>query len=130
VAGLLLIIGPATACSDDDPSPEEAFCEAGDSLRADVDGLADLDLIAGGTNALNERVEAIRTDIDELKKSGTEVAKEEVGALETTVDELRAALEAVGDDVTVDGARDAAAAASGVIEAAGAVFDKLAATCP
>lgn len=126
----VLVVGVAAGCGDDDDSPEGAFCDAAESLRTDINGLGDIDIIAGGTSALQEQFSAIQSDANELKDSGADVAADEIDGLDAAVEELGSALDALGADVSVDGARAVADAATTVVTAAGAVLDKLSTTCP
>ena len=124
----MLVVGVAAGCGDDE-SPEAAFCDAADSLRADIDGLSDVDIIANGTSALTEQFDAIRSDVNELEDSGSDVAAGEIDGLDAAVKELGSSLDALGDDVSVDGARAVADAATTVVTEAGVVLDKLSTTC-
>jgi len=117
------------ACGSDEPSAQEAFCEAGDSLQTDINALADLDLISEGTAGLEERFTTITADLDQLRESGSDVASDEISALETAVDDFGAALDALGDDISVEGAKAAGTALTGIATAASGVFDKLSSTC-
>jgi len=129
VALVLMSLGFAAGCGSDSESSEEAFCEARDSLRANVEGIAEIDVIAGGTDAISERFAAIKSDLQQLKDSGSEVAADEIVALESSVDELGSALEALGADISVEGALAVRNAASSVVTAAGDVLDRLSTTC-
>ncbi len=126
LAGLALAMGLVGACGDD---AEEAYCEARDSLGANIEGLGDVDIVADGTAALDEQFSAISGDIDQLKESGPEVAAQEIEALEAAADRLGTALDDLGADITVDGARETVTATGGVLEAAVAVLDRLATAC-
>jgi hypothetical protein len=123
-----LALGVA-ACGSDEPTAEEVFCEAGDSLQTDINALADLDLISEGTDGLKERFSIIESDLDQLRKSGSDVASEEISALETAVDDFGNAVNALGDDISVEGAQAAGTALTGITTAASGVFDKLSSTC-
>jgi hypothetical protein len=130
IAAAVLSVSFLAACGDDDDvSPEEAFCNAGDDLRSDVDSLSELDLVAQGTDALEEQVTAISDDIDAMKAAGAEVAADEITALETAVDELDSALSAIDGEVTVDNAAGAVVAVSSVASAGQAVYTVLDTTC-
>jgi hypothetical protein len=104
MVGVVLSVSFLASCSDDDDaSPEEAFCNAGDDLRADVASLTDLDLVADGTNVLE--------------------------ALEAAGDELGSAIDGLGDEITVDNVGATLDAVGAVGGAASAVFADLSSTC-
>lgn len=129
--GAVLTMSLAAACSDDDEaSPEEAFCAAGDSLESNIAGLSDIDVVNEGTDAVDEQFAAIQSDLDELRDSGSDVAAGEIDALESAVDQLGDDLDALGDDISPDAASAVGASVSGVASAAQAVVDTLATTCP
>ncbi|HUW01690.1 MAG TPA: hypothetical protein VMW08_05020 [Acidimicrobiales bacterium] len=130
-AGALMTLGVLTACGSDDSgtTPEDAFCEAGDSLKTDVGSLADLDLVADGTNGLEDQLTAIKSDIDDLRSSGQEVAAPEIDALDSALDELKSTAETLGDSPSVQAVADAATSVTGVVTSAQAVFDTLDSTC-
>lgn len=126
----VVLLGAFSACgSDDEASREAAFCNAGDSLRTDIAAVGDIDILSEGTNGLNERFIAIETDLKELVDSGSDVAADEIEALDSAVSELGSALEALGDDVSVDGARAVGTALTNVTAAASATLDILSNTC-
>lgn len=125
----VLVIGLAAGCGDDDTSPEAAFCEAGDNLRADIESIRDIDLLGDGLDAIEERFEAIKNDLAQLQSSGSDVADDEITALDEAVDAFRTALDAVGADLSVANARDVAVAGATVVPAANAVLEKLTSTC-
>jgi hypothetical protein len=127
VASFLLL--GATACGSDEATAEEAFCDAGDSLQTDIDELADVDVVSEGTNGLEERFSTIEADLDQLRESGLDVASEEISALESAMDAFGAALDSLGDDISVERAQTASAALTGVVTASSGVLDKLSSTC-
>lgn len=133
IAAAVLMMGLVAACGDEEDeeaSSEEAFCAAGDSLENNIAGLSDIDIIAGGTNALDAQFDAIKSDVEDLRTSGGEVAADEIAALEAAVDQLEADLGALGDDVTAEGAGTVGDSVNSVVTAAQAVNDRLDATCP
>jgi len=126
-SGVVLSFAALTGCGNDDNgvSAEEAFCEAGDSLRAELASLTSLDLLTGGTSALNERVDAIEADLKVLQESGSEVASEEIDALQVSFDQLNAAVDALGENLSLS-------SASAIVEAiidVGAAFEVFTTTC-
>ncbi|MDH3226550.1 MAG: hypothetical protein OEM67_05615, partial [Thermoleophilia bacterium] len=106
VSLMLTLALVVAACDDDDDSAttsaEEAFCADADSLQAGVSALADLDVVAEGTNGIESAVSDVETDLQNLKESGTEVGGDELDALESSVQDLEDALSAAGEDLTTE----------------------------
>ena len=128
--GAILSVSFLAACGDDDDaSPEEAFCDAGDSLQSDVQALGDLNIVAEGTAALEEQLGAIKSDLTEMKTSGYDVAGEQIANVETAVADLESSLQSLGGDLTVDNASDALDAVSQIVTSAQAVYTELTSTC-
>ncbi len=80
LAGALIV---AAACSDDDSNGDAngtavpSVCDEADTLQQSVEQLAQLDVIAAGTNGLNAAVDQVRVDVESLSALvGTEVAPE------------------------------------------------------
>ena len=92
------------SCGSDGDSSETAFCDAGDSLRSNITGIADIDIISGGVDAVTNQLAAIRSDVDQLRASGSDVAAEEISTLETAVADLGTAI----DDFEYEAQRRAA----------------------
>ena len=84
----LAVAGIAGCGSDDEPSAQEKYCEAGDSLRSSVDALVGLDLVAEGTDGLNSAVDAVKGDVEELRDAASDAAADDVSVLEQSVDDL------------------------------------------
>ncbi len=124
-----LSLATLSACGSDSESSEDAFCDAGDSLRSNIEGIADIDIVSGGTDAVTDQVEAIQTDVDQLRDSGSDVAANEISALETAVDEVAAALNGLGDDISIENAQAVATSVTAVVSAAGAVYGRLDTAC-
>lgn len=125
--GVVMVVAMAAGCGSDDP--EDAFCDSGDSLQANIAGLGDVDLVGEGTSALTAQLDTIETDLNNLRESGTEVVAEEVDALETAVEQLGSALRNLGEGISVEDAQGAIDSVSNVTDAAGVVIDKLATVC-
>ena len=124
-----LSLATLSACGSDSDSSEDAFCDAGDSLRSNIEGIADIDIVSGGTDAVTEKIEAIQSDVDQLSESGQDVAADEISALETAVDETAAALDGLGETVSVENAEALASSVGAVVTAAGAVYERLDTVC-
>jgi len=126
--------GALTACGSDSDSDaessQEIFCEAGQSLRNSVAGIADIDIVSGGTDAVTEQFSAIQDDVTELRESGADVASEEIDALGTAVDDVESALSDLGDDISISGASTVGDAIVNLVSAAGALIERLDDACP
>lgn len=117
-AGMALLAALATTlllpgCGDDGDDSEEAFCDAADRLRSDVEDLSRMDITAEGTDGLERRVEQIQDDFRDLRESGERAAEPELDALDDALSDLDSSLDenltSVVDAVsrTVDAAGDA-----------------------
>ena len=128
---LLAVLSLATgsACGSDSESAEDSFCDAGDRLRSDIEGIADIDIVSGGTDAITDQLDAIQADVDGLSDSGSDVAADEISTLETAVDEAAASLDGLGDEISVENAQAVAASIVSVVTAAGGVYVRLDTTC-
>jgi hypothetical protein len=125
-AALTAALGGLAACSDDDePSAQEQYCDAGESLQSSVNALVDLDVVAEGTNGVEAAVGQVADDVDELRSSASDAAAEEVDALETAVDDLGDSLSDLSGELTQENATAVVDAISAVSNAAGAVYDTL-----
>ena len=129
VAVVALSVTALSACGSDGGSSEDAFCDAGDSLRANITGIADIDLLSGGLDAVTNQLADIRSDVDQFRESGADVAAEEISALETAVDDLRAAVDELGADISVSGAQTVATSIASLATAAGGVYERLDEVC-
>jgi chromosome segregation ATPase len=132
IAGVALSVAALAGCGSDDDgmTAEEKFCAAGESLESDVSSLANLDIIAGGTDALNESVDAIEADLNALQESGSEVASEEIDALQSSFDELDDAVDALSDDIPGDNLTALSTAIRNIGTSASALYETLSTTCP
>ena len=124
-----LSLATLSACGPDGESSEDAFCDAGDSLQSNVEGIADIDIVSGGTDAVTDQIDAIQSDVAQLSESGPDVAADEISALETAVDDVSSALEGLGDDISVENAQLILSAVGTVVTTAGAVYERLDAAC-
>jgi hypothetical protein len=126
-----LSLGFASGCGSDESaeSTEDAFCDAGDSLRTNIETVADIDIVSGGTDAISERYTAIESDLAQLQDSGSDLAADEISALDSAVDDLGSALEALGEDISVANAQQISTSVADVVSAAGNVLERLSTTC-
>ncbi len=69
LAGAIIV---AAACSDGDSNGDgngtaaPSVCDQADTLQQSVDDLAQLDVIAAGTNGLNAAIAQVRSDVESL----------------------------------------------------------------
>ena len=131
IAGVALSVAALAGCGSDDDgmTAEEKFCAAGESLESNVSSLANLDIVAGGTDALNESVDAIEADLNALHESGSDVASDEIDALDASFDELDDAVDAMNDGISVDNSTAIIAAITNVGTSASALYETLSTTC-
>ncbi len=99
-------------------------------LAVDIETIGDIDIVAGGTDAVTERFEAIESDLTQLQDSGSDVAADEISALDSAVDDLGSALKDLAGGVSVDDAQQLGTSVSAVVSAAGDVLERLSTTCP
>lgn len=112
-------------CGDDDASPQERYCDAGESLRDSVGALTDLDVVSGGTDALDSALGEVRDDLGELQDAASDTTEDDVDAFGDAVDEFGESLSTLGDDVSRDNAAAVGDALSSVASAAQDVFGTL-----
>ncbi|MEO1061442.1 MAG: hypothetical protein AAFZ07_08485 [Actinomycetota bacterium] len=124
LAVALMGLAALGGCGDDD-SAQDRYCEAGESLRSSIGALADLDLIAGGTDGLDEVVSEIADDVGELRDAAGDATEDDVAALDSAVDGLRGSLSELGGELTRENVGAVGDAASSVADAAQAVFATL-----
>ncbi len=90
LAGALIL---AAACSDGDSNGDgngtaaPSVCDQADTLQQSVDELAQLDVIAAGTDGLNAAVDQVTVDVESLSVLvGTETA-DEAAALKDAIEQ-------------------------------------------
>ena len=121
----LAVAGIAGCGSDDEPSAQEKYCEAGDSLQSSGDALVGLDLVAEGTDGLDSAVDAVKGDVEELRDAASDAAADDVSVLEQSVDDLEGALSDLGGEITSENAAAVSTTVQNVGSAAQAVYGTL-----
>jgi hypothetical protein len=134
LAALALIALSLAGCSDDDDDGDAAatpdVCEQSEAVRQSVQDLADLDVIASGTDGLNAAVENVRTDVSSLKETISDDIEPEVDALETAIDDARDAFANITSDAALsERIADIENALSGIATAAADLRTALDAEC-
>ena len=122
---VVVAVGGLAACSDDDKSAQEKYCEAGASLESSVNALLNLDVIAEGTNGVESAVNSVEDDVNELRDTATDAAADEVTTLDDALGGLGSALSAAGGDLTAENASAVIDAISAVQTAATGVYSTL-----
>ncbi len=117
------------ACGDDDTSPEDAFCDAADSLEANISALGDIDVAAEGTNAVDDAFAEIESDVTELRDTGADVAEAELSALEDALSSLESTTEQISDSPSPDQIVEVVSDVNDTLTAAAAVVTTLQETC-
>lgn len=113
------------ACGSDEKSAQDQYCQAGADLRSSLASLVDLDLIASGTDGLNEAIEQVGDDVDALRDSASEAAADDVDALEASVAELEDSISTLGGELSGDNLSAVREAISAVSASAQAVIGTL-----
>jgi hypothetical protein len=125
-AGLLAVALFAAACGDsDEQSSQDKYCEAGDSARASLDALLDVDLIATGTDGVQEAFDTLVDDVGDLRSSASDAVKADVEALETAIEDGKDALSDAGGDLTAENISNLVSALAEIETSAVAVFATL-----
>ena len=124
IAATILMV---VACGDDDEpsdgsngaSPTASVCDDKAAVEEAVADLANIDITAEGTNALNAAVDNVKTELQDLKTTVSEDVADEVEGLETAVDDAQETLSGIGDDSTLNQRIDAVQSAlTGIATAA------------
>jgi hypothetical protein len=125
--------GDATATADsggDDGSPTVDVCEQKDAVASAVADLADIDVLAEGTDALNASVENVKTELSDLKEAVSEDVQDEVDDMETAVEDAEETLSGITDDSTLSEQIDAVQSAlTGIATASAALATALENEC-
>lgn len=90
------IVVLAVACSggddESDATPTPSVCDQADAVRQSVKSLADLNVIASGTDGLTASVDEVRTEVQALRQTVSDDIRPEAEALETAVDDAKETL--------------------------------------
>jgi hypothetical protein len=70
---------------DPDATGTEAFCAAGADLRANVESLADVDVLTGGLSGIEDTLASIGDNLAAMRDSGADVATAEIEQLQAAV---------------------------------------------
>ena len=118
---------PAATSTADSTSDETSAAPSGDvcadreALRDSVAALADVDLVAEGTNGATSAISAVKDDLAALRTSAGSELEPEVQAVQDAVDDLETAV----GNLDSGGASQAVTAVSDLVTSAGTLFDSL-----
>jgi predicted nucleic acid-binding Zn-ribbon protein len=110
-SALIAVLAVFAACNDDDDddttggddtSSTPSVCDQKDAVESAVTDLADIDVLAEGTDALNENVANVKTELADLKSIVSDDVQPEVEAMETAVSDAEDILADIGDDATLN----------------------------
>jgi hypothetical protein len=145
LAGALAIVLALSACGDDDDqaanstttaeptttSNGDELCAAIDDAEQAIGALADIDVLAEGTDAVEARLTTMREDLAEIKELAPDTAPEEAEAFDSAMASLDDAITALGDgSLTAESAQDVVTAGASTIEAGQAYLGALDDACP
>jgi len=121
----VITVGGLAACSSDEQSAQEQYCEAGAALESNVDALLSVDVLSEGTDGVESALKAVEDSFDDLRDSGSDAASEATDAFDDALDELENALSDVGDDLTTENAAAVLGAIGSVQSSAADVYSTL-----
>jgi methyl-accepting chemotaxis protein len=128
-AGPALLLGVAS-CGDDDGDQSASVCDARDDFESSVQTLRDVDVVSGGTDALEAAAQDVRSALDRLDDAARDEFGDEVDAVRASLDELADALRSFGDDGnTSDAASKVSDAATAVVDDTTHLRDELDSAC-
>jgi hypothetical protein len=145
LAGALAIVLALSACGDDDDqaanstttaeltttSSGDELCAAIDDAEQAIGALADIDVLAEGTDAVEARLTTIREDLAEIEELAPDTAPEEAEDFDSALASLDDAITALGDgSLTAESAQDVVAAGASTIETGHAYLGALDDACP
>lgn len=90
------------ACSSDSSSAPSAgvsgdMCADADAVQAAVGDLTEVDVVTGGTDALQSAIDDVKSSLSTLKASASDELSAEVTAVETSLSSLETAISSLGD---------------------------------
>jgi hypothetical protein len=138
--GLVALLAVLTACDDDNDDGDSdtggeatatpSVCDQKEVVEASVQDLGDLDVVAEGTDALNQQVATVKSDVADLRDTVSEDVEPEVEALETAISDAEETMSEITDDSTLNERIDAVQTSiTGIVTAAGDLGDSLSNEC-
>ncbi|MCH7699880.1 MAG: hypothetical protein IH865_13165 [Chloroflexi bacterium] len=130
-----LLASVAAACGDDDGSSDTgststpSVCDQRDNLNQSVNDLAQLDVIAGGTDSLNAAIERVESDVDSLAAVTSSEVQAEVDALNDAIDRAEETFANLDDESLLAATAQVALTIADVAIAGEALVTALAVEC-
>ena len=131
-----LLASVAAACGDDDDSSSDTggtsattVCDQRDNLNQSVNDLADLDVIAGGTDSLNAAVDRVESDLDSLAAVTSSEVQAEVDDLNEAIDRADETFSNLDDESLLAATAEVALTIADVAIAGEALVKALAVEC-
>ena len=130
-----LLASVAAACGDDDDSSDTgststpSVCDQRDNLDQSVNDLADLDVIAGGTDSLNAAIARVESDVESLAAVTSSEVEAEVDALNDAIELADDTFSTLNDESLLAATAQVALAIANVAIAGEALVTALAVEC-
>jgi hypothetical protein len=139
VAAVAAFVGSGIAgCSSGDPEPSAAtasaeptadVCSSADAFRASLRSLGDVDLVAGGTDALTSAWDDVQAGWAEFADDARAEFTDQVDVVQDDADAVRAAVDTVQQGASAGAVADAATAVQAFLTDADALVEEVSATC-
>jgi hypothetical protein len=128
---LLLVALGLAACSDDDDGGDSvSVCDQQGNVQAAVEDLANVNVLADGTTALQDGIDNVRSELQGLRDAVEEDIQDEVDAFTTAVTTAQDTFASLGDGSSInDQIDEVQAALTAVVESADALRDALSQEC-
>jgi ABC-type enterochelin transport system substrate-binding protein len=110
-----------SAADETSSAPSGDVCADREALRDSVAALADVDLVAEGTNGAKSAISAVKDDLAALRTSAGSELEPEVQAVQDAIDELESAV----GNLDSGGATQAVTAVSDLVTSSGTLLDSL-----
>lgn len=91
---------PTEATASPETDATEDVCAARDDLEQSVQGLRDVDVVTGGTDAVEAALGDVRDDLEALRDAAGSDLQDEVSDLESAIEELQGTLDGSTEPAT------------------------------
>ena len=125
----------AAACSDDDSNGDggdtstASVCDQREALEQSVNDLAELDVIAGGTDSLNAAIDRVESDLDSLASATSADVQAEVDDLNEAIDQTEETFSNLDDESFLAASAEVLISVVNVASAGDALVTALAVEC-
>jgi hypothetical protein len=137
---LTVLVGVVIAGCSSDPEPESSaaatsaeptadVCDSADELRSSLSGLEDVDVLAGGTDALQAAWDDVQADWERFAADAGDEFADQVDGVQADADAVRAAVDSLQEGASVAVVADAATAVGAFLSGADALVDEVSSTC-